>query len=580
MSGPVVLPPPAPGVDGRVALAMGLQAAPGCYAVLLGSGMSRAAGIPTAWEVVRDLIRRVAAAEDVDLGEDGDTPERWWEEQGRGEPRYDDLVGALAPTEAARQRLLADYFKPKAGASGEVGTSDTHAALARLVASGRVRLILTTNLDRLTERALDHAGVAAEVISSPEQLRAMTPLTHARATVVKLHGDYAMLGSRNTPEELADYPAGWKALLARAFEEYGLVVIGWSAEYDTSLVGLLSTAPRHAFPAFWVSYQGEFTETARRVIALRHAAVIDSTGAEEFLRDLNDRIDRLDRAATRRGRPKRLSAYNQQIQDSGSPEPGWSVNPLLRIRVVAFAGPVDDSSGIGPEQREALVTALRQSPATQRLRAVAGPAAHANPQAPGEPEAAPLLDWHPTPVPFQSSSLASYRLGGDGIAGTTALAGINFPTITRTNAALLSIDFGVSIKRQLQLFEIAQILRDCLVLTTGPMFDAIEDVVASDAAPWQAQLYVLVSTHVSNGVPERENDLSQRVDLRPLGETHRPPGKMLSYAAAISGALVERDAAELVLDAIRQTALDAGYLDPRLGLRLLRHQMGLPVSAS
>ncbi len=68
VSSNVGLPIPTAGVDNRVALAMGMQAAPGAYAVLLGSGISRAANVPTAWDVVRDLIRKVAAGEGADLG--------------------------------------------------------------------------------------------------------------------------------------------------------------------------------------------------------------------------------------------------------------------------------------------------------------------------------------------------------------------------------------------------------------------------------------------------------------------------------------------------------------------------------
>src|SRR5580704_4413137 len=68
---------PTTGVDGRVALATSMHAAPGVYAVLVGSGMSSAAGIPTGWQVVQDLIRRVAIAEGVDREELGETPEDW-----------------------------------------------------------------------------------------------------------------------------------------------------------------------------------------------------------------------------------------------------------------------------------------------------------------------------------------------------------------------------------------------------------------------------------------------------------------------------------------------------------------------
>jgi hypothetical protein len=133
-----ILPPPAPGIDSRVVLAMGMQSAPGAYAVMLGSGMSRAANVPTAWDVVQDLIRRIAAGSGADLSGYEDAPEQWWEAQGHGEPRYDDLVGILASTEAARQRLLAEYFEPAPGNAGPVQPTEAHAGLARLVASGRV----------------------------------------------------------------------------------------------------------------------------------------------------------------------------------------------------------------------------------------------------------------------------------------------------------------------------------------------------------------------------------------------------------------------------------------------------------
>jgi len=94
--------------------------------------------------------------------------------------------------------------------------------------------ILTTNFDRLIERALDQAGVAPQVIASSGAIAGMTPMVHAPTTVIKLHGDYLSLGLRNTPDELTSYPEEIKTLLARVFDEYGLLVVGWSAEYDTA----------------------------------------------------------------------------------------------------------------------------------------------------------------------------------------------------------------------------------------------------------------------------------------------------------------------------------------------------------
>lgn len=43
-------------------LATSMQAQPGVYALLLGSGVSTGAGVPTGWGVVTELVRRVAAS--------------------------------------------------------------------------------------------------------------------------------------------------------------------------------------------------------------------------------------------------------------------------------------------------------------------------------------------------------------------------------------------------------------------------------------------------------------------------------------------------------------------------------------
>jgi hypothetical protein len=48
------------------ALAFSLFENKGVYAVLIGSGVSRAAKIPTGWDVTKDLVRRVAAAEGIE----------------------------------------------------------------------------------------------------------------------------------------------------------------------------------------------------------------------------------------------------------------------------------------------------------------------------------------------------------------------------------------------------------------------------------------------------------------------------------------------------------------------------------
>ena len=292
---------PGAALDPMVALATNVHASPGVYALLLGSGVSTAAGIPTGWQVVTDLVRKAATAlapGDVDaLSAATADPDTWWSENGDGSVfGYSALLNALAPTSAARQALLASYFEPTEAdrEEGRKVPSTAHRAVAQLVARGSVRVILTTNFDRLIERALEEIGVPPQVLHRPEQLAGATPLAHARVTVIKLHGDYADLDQRNTADELAEYPETLHTYLGRVLDEYGLIASGWSAEWDVALVHALEEAHSRRYPLFWSSY-GKLGESARRLIAQHGAVSLPGLTADDLFGGLITRLEALDR---------------------------------------------------------------------------------------------------------------------------------------------------------------------------------------------------------------------------------------------------------------------------------------------
>ena len=100
----------------------------------------------------------------------------------------------LEPTEQEREE---DAKRPTAA----------HRAIAALVAQGFVKIIITTNVDRLTESSLVDAGVVPTILSSPDHVHGALPLIHTQCCVFKVHGDYLDTRIRNTPTELASYPA-------------------------------------------------------------------------------------------------------------------------------------------------------------------------------------------------------------------------------------------------------------------------------------------------------------------------------------------------------------------------------------
>ncbi|WP_328875630.1 SIR2 family protein [Streptomyces sp. NBC_00287] len=281
------------GLDPLISLAMCVHAGPGVYALLLGAGMSRDAGVPTGWEIVTDLVRRAAVAKGADQDLAAADPEAWWARHGDGGPLgYSGLLEALGDTPAARHKLLRGYFEP--GEEGLRRPGVAHHAVARLMARGSVRVVLTTNFDRLTEQALAAAGVQPQVIHSPDSLRGMTPLAHARATVVKLHGDLTDLEARNTEHELSAYPAAWAGLVDQVLDEYGLIVCGWSAQWDHALSACFERRATRRYPFFWAAPHGPHGKAAE-LVARHGAVVVRGVTAKEFFPGLLDRVEALDR---------------------------------------------------------------------------------------------------------------------------------------------------------------------------------------------------------------------------------------------------------------------------------------------
>src|SRR5436853_6330035 len=95
--------------DPLLSLAFALHSNKGVFALLLGSGRSRAAQIPTGWEVVLDLIRKVAALDGSNAEPD---PAAWYRAKFHHEPHYSEVLQSIAHTPIERQQLLKTYFEP------------------------------------------------------------------------------------------------------------------------------------------------------------------------------------------------------------------------------------------------------------------------------------------------------------------------------------------------------------------------------------------------------------------------------------------------------------------------------------
>ena len=275
-------------VSPELSLALGIASSPGVYALLLGSGVSRSAGIPTGWEVELDLVRKIAAAEGVDPEPD---PAGWYSSTFGNLPGYSALLEQLGPQPAERQSLLRGYFEATADERPEGIKTPTaaHRAIADLVAAGWIRVVVTTNFDRLLESSLEAAGVAPVVIATADQADGASPLVHSRCTVIKVHGDYLDTRIKNSDDELAAYAEPTNALLDQVFDEYGLIVCGWSGEYDVALRAALERCKSRRYTTYWC-VRGNASQAAKALITHRAAQVLPIDDADSFFTQLLERV--------------------------------------------------------------------------------------------------------------------------------------------------------------------------------------------------------------------------------------------------------------------------------------------------
>lgn len=275
-------------IDPITSLAISMQSKKGTFALLLGSGISRSAQIPTGWDIILNLIERVARV--AGQGTNGDAA-AWYRNAYGEEPDYSRLLDALSTTSAERSQIIRQFIEPTDDEreSGIKQPTAGHRAIASLVSQGYVRVIITTNFDRLLEMALADVGMVPSVISTPDGVNGTLPLAHNVCTIIKIHGDYVDSRIRNTPTELADYPDEFNSLLSQVFREYGVIISGWSGEWDSALREAMSQHLSPWFPTYWISYR-EPGGRARDIIERRAGRLITNLGADAFFERLADSV--------------------------------------------------------------------------------------------------------------------------------------------------------------------------------------------------------------------------------------------------------------------------------------------------
>lgn len=280
-------------IDPMLSLAISVHSNEGLYALLLGSGISQASGIKTAWGITEDLIQKLAHI----MNEECDpNPETWYINKFDKEPNYGDLLAEVRRSPTGRRQLLKGYFEPneEEREQGLKVPTAAHKAIAKLAANGYIRVIVTTNFDHLLENALDDVDIEPAIVRTSSDVKGALPIPYERCTIIKVNGDYLDTRIRNTRDELEKYGTEMNKLLDRVFDEFGLIVCGWSAEWDTALRKAIERRKNHRFTTYWAA-RDEPSERARKLIRHRRAEVIRIRNADNFFSELAENVFALEK---------------------------------------------------------------------------------------------------------------------------------------------------------------------------------------------------------------------------------------------------------------------------------------------
>jgi hypothetical protein len=241
--------------DAVVPVAYAMHASPKRYALLLGAGISVAAGLPSGKDATAKMIREIALSDGkkIEGGEDAKVCIQWFTDEFEKPPTFDTLMARLRIGKENRREALQPFILPtdKMNNPLPVKPTQAHRMIAELVENKIVSLIITTNFDHLLEKAIEDVTGTRPVVIRSDSNQNLMSIFPDTCRIVKVNGDFGNLELKITPEDLESYDAKVVDYIQRICAEYGLIICGWSGEYDWGLRQILASANIRRYPVFW-----------------------------------------------------------------------------------------------------------------------------------------------------------------------------------------------------------------------------------------------------------------------------------------------------------------------------------------
>lgn len=269
-------------------------ARPENFAWVIGAGASRAAGLPTASDLIWDLKKRYYARE-----ENQDISRQDVQNQAVRERIQSFMLSHGFPAESAEGEYAA-YFEKIFGndkerqrrylgaalSEAKVTLSVGNRVLAALMSQRLARVVFTTNFDTVVERAVaEVSGASLAAYHLEGATAAVLALNNEEFPLyVKLHGDFRYENLKNLSADLATQNDQLAQCLTLAGSRFGFLVAGYSGR-DVSLMTVLHRilANQNPFPhgLIWTGMKGvPIPPAVATLIAAAHAKGVSAEYVE------------------------------------------------------------------------------------------------------------------------------------------------------------------------------------------------------------------------------------------------------------------------------------------------------------
>jgi hypothetical protein len=319
------------------------------FVALAGAGLSKDAGLPTAWDLMLATAALLRTGED----DDGTNLQTWFLNSPYKDMKYSELIGGLFSTSAEQQAFIRERLR-----ADKPGRA--HALLAELARLKVIRCVITTNFDDLIERALTEAGLDVQVIANIEDLKHSEPLIHCkRFRVYKPHGTIGVGRLRNTPADLEKLSRSMESELVRVIRDHGLIVLGYSGQ-DESILRVFRGRRQHLYPTFWINPSAP-PDTIPPLFGVEGGTFthVPCTGASAVLTDLLGVYKKLAAIAPASGLPAEIVAVRDAVRGH-RPDAAPAVRSFMASFINELKAAAPDFSQPG-EHDEFLIQALERT---------------------------------------------------------------------------------------------------------------------------------------------------------------------------------------------------------------------------